>query len=309
MSDAVVAALADQSKRARGIATLQIFLTTIVWGFGFVTVKWAVEALSPLWLTALRFSAVFGVAAALTVALPKERRFLTTAQMRLAFVPGLLLAGMLLFQTWGMASTTVTNSGFITTLYVVIVPVMNRLLFRAPVAALHWLFVAVAVAGTALICDWGSMRFNPGDALVLIAAFLVSAHLIYIERINERVGTPFSFNAMQSGWAAVFSLPFALVGEGMPVLHWSPRAGASFIVLVGFCSVIGFTVQVSAQRVLSATFVSVVFLLESPFAALFGWWLLGERPTSSQLAGAGLIFAAAAGACLLAMAKPSAPDL
>lgn len=278
----------------------QVVVTTAVWGFGFVAIKWTLAAVSPMWMTAYRLIAVVLIAAPLLYAIPTWRKSVNRGQMKLALWPGALLASFLVLQTWGAQLTTVTNASFITTLYVVIVPLLAARLIKTNVSALHWGLVGVALAGTALICKWNALAFNLGDLLVFFSAIGAAVHMIVIERIVPRVQSAVVFNVLQSLWAVPIAVLCSIAFEPMVMPVFTTQAIGAFLVLVIFCSLVGFAVQVEAQKVLPAVFISVLFLLESPFAALFGAMLLGERLDVLQWAGAALILMSSAGVCVLA---------
>lgn len=278
----------------------QVVVTTAVWGFGFVAIKWTLAAVSPIWMTVYRLIAVVLIAAPLIFAIPAWRKSVSRGQIKLAFWPGTILASFLVLQTWGAQHTTVTNASFITTLYVVIVPLLAARLLRTKVSAMHWGLVALALAGTALICKWNALAFNFGDLLVFFSAFGAAVHMLVIERIVPQVQSAVVFNVLQSLWAVPIALLCALLFEPLVMPVFTTQALGAFLVLVIFCSLVGFAVQVEAQKVLPAVFISVLFLLESPFAALFGAMLLGERLDVTQWAGAALILISSAGVCVLA---------
>lgn len=269
-----------------------------MWGFGFVATKWALTGFPALWMTVVRFVAAFLIAMPILAVWTSQRSALCREDLRLARTPGLWLAALMAFQTLGIQYTTVTNSSFITTLYVVIVPLLAALHTREKIRASHWGLVLLALGGTALICRLETLSVNIGDALTLLAAIAASYHMLVIEKAAPRIRSAFGFNLFQTAWAAMATIPIALLVDPAPAFTFRPEAKAlfGFFFLVGPCTLVAFALQVSAQRVLPAVAISLLFLLESPYAATFGYLFLDERPVASQWAGAGLILAAAGGA-------------
>ena len=279
----------------------------MTWGLGFIATRWTLGSLSPLWLTAVRFVVAVVLALPLLAFLRRRRpgteRRGAPGQLWLAVFPGLLVAALLLCQTVGLRHTSVANSSFITTLYVVMVPLLQAAWSRKRVPGRHWLLVIVALLGTALICGvWShASALSFGDGLTLLAAFFGAVHILVVDALGERVGSAFRFNVYQTLWAGLASILAALALEGWPPLDpapWTLRAVVGLLFLVVACTLVGYALQVKSQRSLPPVVASLLFLLESPFATLFGWLLLAEAVEPAQAAGAGLIFLAAVGAAL-----------
>jgi drug/metabolite transporter (DMT)-like permease len=213
-----------------------------------------------------------------------------------AALPAFSLGGTLFFQTWGMQHTTATNSSFITILYVVFVPLLETIVLRKAPPRILWLWIVAALAGAALMCRLHELKLNVGDMLTLCCAFLAAVHILLTGWAVRRIQSPFLFN----GWTAVMSAallwPLAVATEGWPHLptELTPWLGIAYLSLVS--TLVAFLLQVRAQRVLSPSLSSMLFLLESPFGALFAYAVLGERLLPGQWLGAGIILIAAFGA-------------
>lgn len=212
-----------------------------------------------------------------------------------ALPAGFLLAAMLLPQTIGLQSTSAAKSGFLTTLYVLIVPLLSQLVLRHRVPAMVYAYVAVALAGTALLMGLQNAEpLNPGDLWTLVCAVGAAFHILYVGVVADRIRDGFRFNTLQSFFCLLFTLPVLLWQERVQLLTTDTLAWAGLIALAVGSSVIAFTIQVRAQKVLSPTTASMLFLLESPFALVFGLAILGETLNLTQTLGAGLILVAAA---------------
>ncbi len=286
-------------------SVLELALAAGFWGFGFIATVWSLKTLSAMEITAMRF----GIA--MLVGLP----FLFTLQVRQiwrrdfawAFLPAILLTGTLIFQTYGLQYTTATKSGFITTLYVVFIPVLESLLKRKRLPWSLWGCVIVALLGTALIVNLGFTDLNLGDVLTLICAVFAALQIYYIGMISPRIKTPFAFNIMQSIWCFAFAFPFVINTDFASKLADIPNW--PFLTLIGMLSlsigstVLAFFLQVRAQARLSPTVSSLLCLLESPFSLIFAFCLLNENLGASEAFGAVLIFAAAVGASVLEVKK------
>ncbi len=276
-------------------ATFELVVAASFWGFGFIATVWALEVLEPGEVTFMRFFLAGCVG--LPFILGKDVRRAFKLNLRMSFIPALLLTSTLLFQTWGLRYTTATKSGFITTLYVVMVPMIEALLTRKRIAPILWLCVAVALLGTGLIVNIGAGELNQGDFLTFICAILAAGQIYWIGGLTHRIRFPFAFNILQAVWAMVLCIPLVhfagLSAKLTQVNHWSIHSILGLLSLAVGSTVIAFYLQVRAQANLSRTVSSLLFLLESPFAMFFSVLLLNEKLSGLQLIGALLIFISA----------------
>ncbi len=298
----------------------------MMWGMGFVAIVWCLREAGPLAISGWRF------VIAAVVGLMWARKFIFSLEarkfMKLAWIPGALLAAMVAFQTWGLQYTTATKSGFLTCLYVLIVPLMEPLVGGARPSPRLLFCSFIALIGVGLMCGIFSSaeldeksRLNIGDFLTLICAFAASAHIFIIGAVHKKLGPDFNgfhFNTAQSMGAGLPTLALALAIEpGAMKMPWhflNLGLTGSNLPLLGllsltFCStLIGFALQVRAQRVLSPSTASLIFLLESPFAALFALIFLGEKMGLLQLMGGALILLSVAYSSFVAIRPASQED-
>ena len=222
-----------------------------------------------------------------------ETRFLgknlVSGDLRGGVLLGLLLFGGASSQQIGLVHTDAGRAGFITGLYVVIVPLLLALVWRERVGRSVWLGAGLAVAGLFLLSVQAEFRLSPGDGWVLVSAFLWASHVIAIGRITPG-RDPLRLALVQYFVCATLSLLAALVlerGTRDGVLLAGPA-----IVYTGVLSTgLGYTGQVVAQRRTTPARAAIILSMEAVFAALFGWLLLGERLTPQQLLGCGLMLA------------------
>jgi drug/metabolite transporter (DMT)-like permease len=200
--------------------------------------------------------------------------------------------GVLLFlgyslQTAGLARTSATNAGFITGLYVVFTPVLALVLLRQPIGAAAWAAVAISVVGLAFLSVESLETLTPrfGDLLVLASAVAWAGHVVAVGRFTGRFSsTGLALNQMAA--ASAFHLVGAFaVGTGL-----QPEQAASVWPMLFLTGVLGsgvaFTIQVFAQRRLTAVRAAIILAGESVFAALFAAVWLGERLLAHQWLGA-----------------------
>ena len=131
--------------KLRGV--FEILMVNLFWGFGFVATVWALESFSLLQILALRFAIVGIVGLGFLFFKDKKR---CKELLKMTFLPALLLMMELLFQAWGLLHTTATKAGFITIMYIVLVPMLEGFFWKRKIEISHWLWVGLAVVGTLL---------------------------------------------------------------------------------------------------------------------------------------------------------------
>ncbi len=274
-------------------AALELLFAGALWGFGFVATTWSLQLFSPAELLAYRFVIAFLVGEGIYFLLRRGRFHAPTkSDLIYSLGAGFLLGGLLVLQTVGLQYTTATNSGFITTLYVIFVPVFSHLIFKHEVTAVLYFYVLVALLGMLLLVGLDIHHLNKGDLWTLACSFVAAFHILYIGKVSPRVQDSFRFNNLQSLGALVFLAPLLLQQEHFHLQFDFSRAWGGVLMLALGSSLIGFFIQIRSQKVLSNTTASMLFLLESPFAFLFGFLLLGERLNGKQFLGACLIILA-----------------
>lgn len=280
------------------LAIGELIFASSLWGFGFIATVWALKVVDAFELTLLRF--VLASLVGLALLYFNYKSVPVRHLWKLSFWPAIFLLGTLIFQTWGLHYTTATKSGFITTLYVVFVPILESLHLKRKIPPAIWMCVAGALVGTLMIVNVGLNGFNIGDIMTFVCALFASAQIYYVGVISPNIKHPFAFNTLQSLWCALISLPFFFHG-GMAQdlanwLNWPTTAIAGVISLAFGSTVLAFSLQIKAQAKLSPTVASLLCLLESPFAMLFAMSILSETLGAFEACGAVLIFFSAVGA-------------
>ncbi|MBR6101860.1 MAG: DMT family transporter [Ruminococcus sp.] len=221
-----------------------------------------------------------------------------------ATVTGGLCCGVVLFaasslQQLGVSMTTAGKAGFITALYIVIVPILGIFLRRRIPAAV-WLCVAAAVAGFYLLCVKEDFSVGRGDLLVLGCAFVFSVHIMTIDRFNAKGADAAKMSCIQFFTAGVLSLPLMFIFEEPSLSSlWDARLTIAYAGILS--SGVAYTLQIFAQKHADPTTATLIMSLESVFAALSGWLILGETLSAKELCGCGVVFAAVVAAQLIAM--------
>ena len=276
----------------RPAAIALLLLCTMLWGFAFVVQKSAMETMGPLTFIGLRY--LLGGLVILPVALFERRRqsvhltpgnWLFIAAMSLAFFIGSWL------QQAGLLSTTVTNGGFLTSLYVLFVPAIALVAFRVWPHPVVWVGMPMALIGIYYLNGGGLDRFNGGDGLIIVSALFWACHVLMLSHIARATGQPILVSAITFLIAGAIGLALAFALETPSVdgimSGWLEIAYAGI-----FSTAIAFTFQAVGQQYVPPANAAIVLSSESLFAALGGALLLGERLPAIGYAGAALILAA-----------------
>jgi drug/metabolite transporter (DMT)-like permease len=278
-------------------ALLVLVAVTAVWGVTFVQVKDAV-AIYPLFaFLALRFAI-----ASCALAAPAARRLRTLGRdgLTAGAIGGALLGSGYVLQTAGLERTSVSSTGFITGMYVVLTPLLALALFRTRIGAGAWAGVVLATAGLALLS--GVHGGSPvGDLLVLAGAAVYSLQIVLLERFAPRYDA-FAFTLVEMAAAFAGLIVVAVVAGELHVPHGWTVWGALLVTGV-FASALAFLAQTWAQRRTSATQTALAFSLEPVWAAFFGFTLAGDRLGATAWLGCVVIMAG------ILLAEPSTADV
>ena len=276
---------------------LLLIAVTAVWGVTFVQVKNALDLYPLFAFLAVRF-AIAGVV--LAVPARSRVRSLGREGTLAGVVLGVLLAAAYGFQTAGLERTTVSSTGFITGLYVVLTPLLALFLFRQSTAAVVWIGAALAVTGFALLSgiDVGAPT---GDLLVLASAFATALQILMVERYASRHDA-LALTLVEMATAFLGFLLIALVLGQLAVPRGWTVWGALIVTGI-FASALGYLIQVWAQRRISATRIALVFSLETVWAGFFGYLLADDRLGLLGWGGCALILAG------IVVAEPAAADV
>lgn len=275
-------------------AVIELTTAGIIWGGSFTLVRWALESFSATTLMFWRFILAFAVGELFLRLFQPEQFKKSWSDARLATWAGVFLGVSLFFQTYGLNFTTATNSGFITSLYVVLIPIIGFIFFKTKIKLRHILFSLLAFAGMGLLLDLKEFRLEKGEILTLGAALTAALQIMFIGKNAKHAKSPFRFNTYQTFWSWVTLLPFLVFEtQTQNIALWptapSFKAVASVVALALLVSIFAFYLQVRAQRVLTTTTSSMLCLLEGPFAFVFAAIFLQERLNPIQGVGAVVI--------------------
>ena len=272
-----------------------LVLTALIWGCAFVAQSVGMDYVGPFTFNMARF--LIGAIVLLPVIWFMDRQRKTGAEKgagQKTLIIGGICCGTALavastLQQWGILFTTVGKAGFITAMYIVIVPLLGVFIGKK-VRPLIIGCVAIAVVGFYFLCMTESLRLGLGDFLVLLCAIAFSIHILVIDYFSPKVDGV-KMSAIQFLTAAIISAVPTLLWE-QPVLTeilqaWQPVLYAG----VMSCGV-AYTLQIIAQKNADPTVASLLLSLESVFSVLAGWVLLGQGLSLKELFGCVLIFCA-----------------
>lgn len=250
---------------------LALIAVTVVWGVTFVQVKDAVEIYPLFAFLAVRYAIAAGVLGA--AAVPRVRA-LGRPGLLAGGVLGVLLGLGTGLQTAGLERTTVSSTGFITGLYVVLTPLFGLVLFRTRVGIEVWLGVVLSVTGLAMLSGV-HVGSTAGDALVLASTSAQALQIVMVERYANRYDA-IALTFVEMATCCLGFLVIALALGDLSVPHGWTVWGALLVTGV-FASALAYLIQIWAQRRLSAARIALVFALETVWAGFFGFVLDGDR--------------------------------
>jgi drug/metabolite transporter (DMT)-like permease len=273
-------------------ANLCLLAAGAIWGGGFVAQSTAMEHVGPMVFTATRFLCAF--LAILPFALIEQKR----ANIPLRLLPWSLFlsVGLFLFiatasQQYGLLTTSVSNSGFLTGLYVVFVPAIGFLLFRDKPHFAIWPGAALALAGIYLLTGAHATEIVPGDIMTVFCALMWGFQILFAGRAMAISPRPYALAATQTAVCSALAFLVAIPTETFDPLSIalvSPEIFYGGVISGG----LAFTLQILGQRFTTSAAAALILSTEALFAALFGATLLGDRLGQLSWVGALLILAA-----------------
>ena len=266
---------------------LGLLATTAVWGGAFLVMKDSLVRQDVYSFLASRFILA---AAFMFIYKPKSLTGLDRKFVKRAVLIGLLLCSGFIFQTFGLTQTTVSNTGFITGLYLVFTPLISWILLKREIFKVQWLAVLVATIGLYFI-SFNGISFGIGEILVFISALLFAGQIVALGEWSDGENT-YALTLIQILVSAVIFFALSLKdGFQLPPDNgvWSAVFYTAF-----FATFLGFLIQVKAQSIMSATVAGVLLAMETPFALFFGLYFDNDPITLRIISGGTLVLVAMA---------------
>lgn len=288
---------------SRTTANLLLLLAGAIWGMGFVAQQTAMDDIGPMLFIALRFL-LAGFAVAPFAYMEMKRKNITNMSGEILrfkgsfFMVGLAFFLGMAFQQVGLIGTSVTNAGFLTALYVIMVPVIMISVLRVAQPFIIWPASILALIGIYLLSGGNLASLNSGDILIIICALFWAGHVILTGRVGQKTDLPVTMATLQFFVTSILAfLGYTLatsfgLGETVPSTMQLYGAIPEILYAGLFAGGLGFTLQAVGQRYTSESAAAVLISTESLFAAMFGAFFLGERLQNLGYLGCGLIFVA-----------------
>ncbi len=275
--------------------TVLLFLAAFIWGIAFVAQSVGMDYMGPLSFIGGRFLMGSAVLAPIVVYKRKKnkRENSRPADAKVTIMGGvccgLALCFASLLQQFGIMHTSVGKAGFITTLYIIIVPIFGVFLKRK-VPWKVWISAMIAAVGMYLLCMNERLTIGKGDGLVFVCAILFSVHILVIDYFSPKAdGVELS---------CLQFLTAGIIGSIGAILFEEPRLGDFIdgIIPLAYAGVmssgVAYTLQIIGQKDMDPTVASLILSMESVISMLAGWVLLGQALTGRELFGCLLVFVA-----------------
>ena len=290
-------------KKMTGKNTLMLFLTAFIWGTAFVAQSVGMDYIGSFTFTCVR-SLIGGIFLIPCICFldkwrakndgAERQKKADRKEEKKNVILGGICCGLALcvasnLQQIGIQYTTVGKAGFITALYIVIVPILGIFLKRK-VNLKIWISVLIALVGLYLLCMSGSLTLTKGDALILLGALFFSFHILVVDYFSSKV-SGVKLSCIQLFIASMLSAIPMFVLENPKLSSicaaWAPILYAGIL----SCGV-AYTLQIIGQRNLNPTIASLILSLESVISVLAGWVILHQTLSTRELIGCILMFAA-----------------
>lgn len=282
-------------KKLQGI--IPLMLATIIWGFAFIAQSVGMEKIGPFTFQTVRcfLAVLFLLLCTFLQELPKGgvseavRKWKDPELWKVGLICGCALFVAASLQQIGLVYTDAGKAGFITAMYIVLVPILGLFLHRKPPKSAVY-SVILAVIGLYMLCCMGASGINRGDLFLLGCAFAFAVQITCIDRLADSFDG-LRLNCIQSLVVSLLSVPFMVLTETVNIPDilacWFP------LMFAGILSMgVAYTLQIIGQKRLEPTTASLIMSLESAFAVLGGWLILHETMTPWEMTGCVLVFGA-----------------
>lgn len=279
--------------------SLLLLLAAIIWGVAFVAQSAGMDYMGPLTFNASRF--IIGGVVLLPFALVGEvKKWKQTEDIKVnksnllttiigGLCCGLAICSASIFQQYGIMYTTVGKAGFITALYIILVPICGLFFKRHP-RWIVWIGAVISLVGLYLLCMSGAVSVNKGDVLVFCCAIVFTIHILVIDYFSPKANGV-TLSCIQFLFSGIVCTVAAIIFEHPT---WSGIvAGIIPILYAGVMSCgVAYTLQIIGQKNVEPAVASIILSLESVVSVLAGWVLLHEILTTKEMIGCILMFVA-----------------
>lgn len=274
-----------------------LLLTALVWGTAFVFQRVGMEKIEPITFSAARMALAAVMVGAVAYLTRRKKKYSADEQKEYnkntvigGVVCGSLLAVASILQQAGLVYTTAGKAGFITAMYMLMVPIFAYIIFKKKSSWWVWLAVLLGVVGMYFLCITDGFTLSNGDALVALCAVVFTFHILSCDHFTRK-GDSITISAIQFATATVISTVIAFIAE---TPTWEGIVSA--LVPIMYCGIvsggIGYTLQMVAQKYTEPAIASLLLSMESVFALIAGVILLNESMSTRELLGCIIMFVA-----------------
>ena len=270
------------------IGMIELLLCSLIWGLAFVAQKKASENITPLFLNGIRFLIAGIILIPVSIYVIKKKKA-TTLSIRktllIGFLTGLFLGIASNIQQFGIEKTTTGKAGFLTAMYIVLVPIFTFIVFKKKLTIMQIIGIVIAVVGVGFISLKNDFTINIGDLLCMAGAIFFTVEIMLVDHYSKKID-PFLLSMMCFLTLGILSLSLAIPVEGSKFSF--EKLGNAIIPLLFLAigsSCIAYTLQNLGQKRIDGTPASLLMSLESVFALAGGMIILGERLTLKEWIG------------------------
>jgi len=265
-------------------ANMVLVIVNVFWGLSYVFMKMGLSSLQIFNIVSLRFLIAFLIAGILFY---KRLKMVTKKLIISSLMLGTLLFGVFTFVTFGVSMTSASNAGFLVSLTVLFVPLINCLLVQRLPSWQTCIGLVFTLTGIGLLTLKHSFSLNTGDLLCIIGALLYANYIILTGKLTKQ-DDPLTLGILQLGVAGVLAMICSIIFEN-PSLPSTLNTWVAILGLGILCSAVGFICQTIAQKYTTPTHTGLIFALEPIFAALFAVLFLKEIFTLKDIFGCSIV--------------------
>ena len=273
-------------------ANILMLIASLIWGTAFVSQTTGMGAIGPFTFSFGRFFFAFLTVIPFAIYLEQQNIVKILSDRKkvyLCLATGFFLFGGMGLQQYALQKSLISNAAFITTLYVPIVGIISRFIFKSQLHWIIWIAILLCVYGSYLLSSNQSIEIQKSDALIFISAFCFALHIILIDVFMKQFNSPFTYGAIQYFVVFILSLILALTFEE-PTLKNISFEWFEILYTGIFSAGIGYTLQIIAQHKANPAPAAIILSMESVFAAIAGWILLNQVLDTQKILGCLAIF-------------------
>ena len=275
-----------------------LFLAALIWGFAFAFQSRGMEHMGPMTFNGIRFliGAIVLIPVIFLFKKPGEKRSASKEDIKITVLGG-IICGLCLFgasslQQFGIQYTSVGKAGFLTTLYIILVPIIG-IFFKRKVSAIVWIGALLSVAGMYLLCVSETMSINKGDVLAFGCAIIFAFHILAVDHFAPKTNGVV-LSCLQFLTSGICAMIFAFIFE-QPTMTEIVNGIIPLLYVGVMSSGVAYTLQILGQKNADPTIASLIMSLESAVSVLGGWLILHQKLTGKELLGCLLMFIAVIG--------------